>query len=375
MSILVKTAVAAGLLLPVAALTAPAQAADAVSCGATISGPVTLTHDLSCHGDGVTLLAGTLNLHGHTLRGDGTGTGVIVGDQSDVAPTVHAAVVGGTVTGFGTGIASPGNDVLYLSLSRLTISHTTDAAVDDVGIASDTMDHVVVADNAGLIANQLEGMSLVVTHSMLKHNGGGIVLDSDGSLNVANTIYTDNGGINCSEARLTITHSAFVHNASGINLFECEGSTLTDSAFLDDGSAAVTEVEGFDIYANPTLTVRHDLFQGNGIGLHLGIHAMAVSVLDSTFRSNGAGIVMDGCTVANECTVPISDEFVDNVFTRNKGNGVTWGFGTLALSRNHFADNGGWGFYGTGPDVKVVDGGKNMAHGNHLGNCLGLTCH
>ncbi|MDQ1485837.1 MAG: hypothetical protein QOJ62_1530, partial [Actinomycetota bacterium] len=114
------------------------------------------------------------------------------------------------------------------------------------------------------------------------------------------------------------------------------------------------------------------VFQGNGTGLHLTPFAMTTVVRDSVFRANGAGIVMDACNVGETC-LPVNDEFVGNVFTRNRGDGISWGYGTVSLSRNHFVSNRGWGFVAAA-GTTVTDGGGNSAHGNVAGQCRGLTC-
>ena len=145
---------------------------------------------------------------------------------------------------------------------------------------------------------------------------------------------------------------------------------------MNNGEAATAETQGFDDIASPALKVERVLFQGNTIGLHLSTQAMAVSVHDSVFRQNGTGIVMDENTCPpdeGDCTLPINDDFRGNVFSDNTGNGVTWGFGTVTATNNHFVNNGGWGFIAA-TGTTVVDGGGNVAHGNGAGNCQGLAC-
>ena len=97
----------------------PAQA-QAWACGATVSGTVNLNHDLHCHGDGLVLLHGSLNLHGHTIYGDGTGTGVAVAGDTGTADA--AAITNGTITGFVVGVEHLGSDDLTLNLTKLEVS-------------------------------------------------------------------------------------------------------------------------------------------------------------------------------------------------------------------------------------------------------------
>ncbi len=84
---------AAAVAAPVVGWAAPAAATTVVSCGSTVHGSVTLKHDLHCHGDGVTVLSGTLNLNHHTISGDGTGSGVVAGGaESDDQEWAHRQV-------------------------------------------------------------------------------------------------------------------------------------------------------------------------------------------------------------------------------------------------------------------------------------------
>lgn len=372
---LTKIAVSAALFgAPIAAWSAPASAVT-IGCGSTVTGPASLSHDLHCHGDGITLLSGRLDLHHHTISGDGTGTGITVGDQADGYPAVSAAVANGTIAGFDTGITSPGADTLSLALTNVTVSESATMGVDGMFITSTSLDHVTLTHNQGTAIEVTFPNSVSIAHSAISHNGNGIVAFSDGHVTIVRTTITSNtNAIICSQGLVSLTRSSVSHNSSGVQLSLCEGSTLTDSTFVGNTNAASEETDGFTDIANPTLTVRGDTFESNQVGLHLTTNAMAVVVRDSVFRANRQGVVMDACdTEYGPCDVPISDEFVNNVFTRNKGNGLTWGFGTVRLSHNHFVNNGGWGFFAA-DGTTVVDAGNNDAHDNGLGGCQGLTC-
>ncbi|MDQ1485353.1 MAG: hypothetical protein QOJ62_1046, partial [Actinomycetota bacterium] len=282
----------------VALWTMPAQAAPLplLSCGETVTGPVVLTHDLHCHGDGVVLLGGSLNLHRHTISGDGTGLGVAVAASAGAA--VDAAVTSGTITGFATGIAHVGSDDLTLRLSNLAIHDTTAAAISSQPNTTEALDHVVVTDNVGLGIDETLGGHAVVSHSTINHNGSGVVVDSDGSIDLVRTAIRHNDvAISCSQGRVGLNHSEVTQNGSGISMFQCEGSVLANSRFIGNGMAASEETLGFSDIADPTLVIRNDVFQGNGTGLHLTPFAMTTVVRDSVFRANGAGIVMDACNV------------------------------------------------------------------------------
>jgi hypothetical protein len=376
--LVVPALAAAGVLVAPLSAAATPVTHRTVGCGSTVAGPASLTHDLHCHGDGITLLRGSLDLRHHTISGDGTGTALIIGDESlaETPPVVRAAVKDGTIRGFATGVAaSDGSDDRTLTLSGLTVTKTPDG-VNGFAFGSISLDRVSLTDasDAAVIADH---GAISLTRSRVSHNAVGFVVINDGHVDLDLTVVGDNAhALDCSQGRVTINRSLVTRNGQGLNLFECEGSSLTESAFLNNGAAATAETEGFDDIASPTLRIDRVLFQGNTIGLHLSTQAMSVSVHDSLFRHNGTGIVMDPDVCApNEggCTLPINDDFTGNTFSENTGDGVSWGFGTLTAANNRFVDNGGWGFVAAA-GTTVVDGGGNVAHGNAAGNCQGLAC-
>jgi len=87
------------LLVCLPALFVPAAAADDL-CGATIVANLTLDHDLTCAGDGLTIGADGIrvDLNGHTITGSGSGVGIGVTGRTDVS------IVGGTVRNFEAGV-------------------------------------------------------------------------------------------------------------------------------------------------------------------------------------------------------------------------------------------------------------------------------
>jgi len=357
-------------LLPVTALAAP-TITTAVRCGSTITGPAALTHDLHCHGNAVTLSSGTLDLRHHTITGDGTGTGVTIGtDTSD--SSIAATVENGTLTHFNTGVASPFGVGQQLNVKDVSIKHSVDGVnTDGMSVSIDHVSLSYVSDTA--IIND-GGRDVTVTHSTIAHAGFAIFVDLDGAVTVSDTTVTKSvSAISCSEGLVTLNRVIVADNTQGIDLFECEGSLISDSAFVNNSKAATYEDEGFVDFASPTLTVKRVLFQGNQVGLHLSVQAMAVSVSDSIFRMNGTGILMDRCGANDTCIPQVADSFTNNLFVQNRGNGVTWGYASVTMTKNHFVSNGGWGFYAAS-GTTVVDGGGNTATANHSGDCHGLQC-
>jgi parallel beta-helix repeat protein len=77
----------------------PSPATDDL-CGATIIANLTLNHDLTCAGNGLTVGADgiKLNLNGHTITGAGSGVGISVIGRMEVS------ISGGTVRNFEAGV-------------------------------------------------------------------------------------------------------------------------------------------------------------------------------------------------------------------------------------------------------------------------------
>jgi hypothetical protein len=344
----------------------------ALTCGASVAGPVTLSQDLVCTGDAITLLSGTLDLHHHTISGDGTGTGVAIGAATDTS-SINATVENGTITGFATGLQSESAEAAQLSLLSMSITNSNDG-IDGTGMGGLALAHVTMTNepDIAIIANHT---LVTISRSTITHSGLAFFIYSDGGVTASNLTVNDNGGAgSCSQGYFNAKDSQFARNASGLNLFECEGSAFTDSMFLNNTGAAITESQGFDSNADPTLTISDDHFQNNDVALHLSDQAMAVVVTKSVFTLNGSGIVMDMCAPQDAPCLPIVDQFSSNRFAQNHGNGVTWGDGTVTMTSNDFQSNSGWGFF-AGPGTTVVDGGGNKALTNHAGGCNGgLVC-
>ena len=82
----------------VSGLGAPARATDL--CGTTVTDDVTLSQDLLCAGDGLTVGASDIriDLNGFTIQGSGAGIGVIVSGRTGVT------ITGGVIRQFAFGI-------------------------------------------------------------------------------------------------------------------------------------------------------------------------------------------------------------------------------------------------------------------------------
>ena len=357
--------------MPAIAVAAPPVA---LTCGSTVTGSVALSQDLVCSGDAITLLGGTLDLRSHTISGDGTGTAVTLGTVTDDFSTITATVENGTITDFATGFQTPSDGgVQLLTVRNVSITQSYDGILG-TGINNLLLDDVTLRNDSD-IAVLADQTLVTVTHATIAHSGTAFSVINDGGVTGGNMAVDDNASAgDCSQGYFKVKGSEFARNAAGLNLDQCEGSVFTDSAFLNNGIAAITEVQGLDSFANPTLSISNDHFRGNLVGLQLSDQAMAVSVSNSVFTFNGSGIVMDVCAPEDAPCLPIVDQFTSNRFAQNHGDGVTWGDGTVTMTSNKFQSNSGWGFF-AGPGTTVVDGGANVAQSNNAGDCNGgLVC-
>ena len=353
----------AAMAAPVAAWAGPAGAATPVACGSTVHGSATLHRDLHCYGDGVTVLSGTLNLNRHTISGDGTGSGVVVAGAS-------ATVKNGHIAKFATGVTAD-VDGAAVTLDYLTITGVSGVAVDGTTINSVSLNKVTLRDNPGDALLVTSPGTASVSHSTISGNGRGVALVDDGQAIVADTVIDSNSyGIYCSEGLVSVDHSIVSRNSTGAELGLCEGSTFTSSGFAYNNGSALAETDAYTITANPTLTVSHVVFYKNGTGLSLSAPGRADLIRDSAFVGNDAGIVAQPC---DSCDLVPNDQLVSNYFASNTSDGANWGYGKVTVSRNRFVNNGGWGFI-AGAGAKAVNGGGNIARGNHSGNCSGLAC-
>src|SRR6478735_9655403 len=102
---------------------APPARAASIGCGTTVTADTTLTSDLKCSGDALTVVPGIrLNLGGHTIKGDGTGTAIRVLAEPAQSNTT---ITNGRVSGFADGIGHTpefaGTDYPTLTVNRVTL--------------------------------------------------------------------------------------------------------------------------------------------------------------------------------------------------------------------------------------------------------------
>ncbi len=255
----VPTAVLAACLIAVAVvviMSTDAHASQGVACGGTITTDTTLSKNLNCPGDGLTISTDgvTLDLNGHKMSGSGTGVGIMV-SGSDVT------VESGSVRGFeqGVRIAYPGN---HSTLTGLTANRNgtglTVFAADDTAVTDSTFSHNT---SFGIWARSLR---LTVEDSRSSHNGGDgfYAFPFSAGLKLIDTAFNDNGGsgihFDDSNDLSTVSgNDASRNTGDGIQVYSSTG-TYTGNTTNHNGRNGIWLTEGAGL-----VFAQHELIADN----------------------------------------------------------------------------------------------------------------
>lgn len=338
----------------VAGLVSAASPGGPPSCGATLTGHVRLTTDLTCATDVGLRLAGgaTLDLGGHTIRRTAPQVGSVGLLRVDDAPV---EVRNGHVSGWSSGVQGAG-----------------DATQVTPRIA---VDRVVFSGND--IAVNAYGAQFEITASVFRRNGtavdswkgdvrmSDVVVDANrvgvtatfGSAVVSRAVFSRNAfAAGCSEGSLQIDHAKFVGNGTGVFNSWC-GADVTASRFVGNTTAFSAD------YMSGFPSVRGSVFLHNGTAVDLAFGGI---VEDNDFRHNGTGIVWD--------YPDIYPDWYELRITGNRlshnGDAVVVPIG-VAVGANVVVHNTGWGIN----TPEAVDLGGNVAYGNgREPQCVGVVC-
>jgi hypothetical protein len=356
------TAVMSGLFV------APAEAGGgSVSCGAHLTRDTVLRKDLRCAGNGLTIAPGVdLDLGGHRVIGDGTGTAITAGDAESVS------IRNGTITGWEWGLDLVGASPFPTSpvqISRLSIK---DAPLNFQAL------------NASLLRSTLsnspltqQGSTLRVTRSTLKASniggelnetiltrsrvlGGGVGLEENNSVTVVDSTM-DGAGYDgppmlCAGPNV-IQRSSVRHYRDSIQADPniCP-LTVAGSTFRDNPNGAIAAFGG-----PQTATIRDSRFRSSGVA----VSGSGLTISGSRFVANITGVL-----VTDDLSTATVSAVTDSVFRRNARSGIIGETPGLALGGNVAVRNGGYGILAPGAN----DLGGNRAHGNALGQCVGVAC-
>jgi parallel beta-helix repeat protein len=254
------------LVLPLSAFGDP----PSVVCGQTVTSDVTLTDDLVCSGTALTVGAGgvTIDLDGHAIRGDGTGTGVFV--FLDV--TGDVTVREGAIGGFFTGIAA--------LRGNLRVTHVNISGNEGSGISVSGM-------------GQSRQTRLMLTDSNIHHNGSGVgvcTFLSRQNVITGNSIsHNERGGITaCFDSGGVIADNRIKHNGGdGVSLQD-SFSDIIGNVLSDNGRNGLLITESI-AGAGPQYTVKDNVADRNGeLGISLQFSAppgFAVLLADGSGNS------------------------------------------------------------------------------------------
>lgn len=312
----------AALTLAVAGPAIPASAATP-RCGSVITADVTFTSDLTCAGTALRVMAAPnpavhINLNGHTLRGNGTGTGIEV--DGPATGKTALSVTGGTVSGFASAFAV-GNSDLQVSPSL-------------------AIDHLTLRNNGSWLYyyRYLLFSSATVQNSTIIDSGSGGTRGS-GTLTARNTTLVRSTVAMGDEPNLFLSGNTFISGgaSTGLNAYIiASGNTFVG---CDVGISAS------DTFTSPASTIQGNTFAGCRVGLDLHGFSGGIAVTKNTFLANR-----------------------EIGFRLGAENGSV-----MQISGNRFLGNGGDGLAGSGPKEVVVSGNTAIGNGGHGINLSPLT--
>lgn len=280
-------------------------------CGQTVTSSFKLTKDLGpCRGDGLVVTANgiTVDLGGHTIRGDGDPAHTP--DQVGVRlqGTTGVRVVNGTARDFDAGLAIERGSSKNL-VTGMTLTH-------NVGSGTSLHGDGILID--GSTDNQVRRTTVTANGP---YDGIGLFNGAVGNVIAASSI-TDNNVIT------SIPGQDDAQLDSGINLADGSGTVIDGNQILRNGS------DGISPGANTGgRRVTNNVVRDNG---HVGLNAGGIGgdlVSGNIFDHNGydqfrpAGAQADtggGIWMCGACFVPGAlSIFRDNVVTANHGAGIS----------------------------------------------------
>jgi hypothetical protein len=336
---------------------APAQALPTApttttgpSCGAVISSDTVLRDDLHCHGTALTVAAapGTtvrLDLNGHLVSGDGTGTGIAAQAAGPVVSTLGTVVLSnGTVRGFADATGGPDWSFVHLTLDRMTLRGNGD------WVTYSRMVHTL----------------RVLGTQVVDSGAGGIAPDT--TLEVQDSTFVRSDIRNGPQTFTSVYRTTFV--GAGLSQGASSRLTAVGNTFSNCQVGILTQ----ELYLSIPARIEGNRFDRCVTGLWLGYNvrslAGSATVRGNTFtRISGTAFLF---TFGSIDFGGVWLHITGNTFSGNGGDGM-YGGGTPAVvvTQNTALSNGGHGIVVIG----VTDGGHNRAARNHTPpQCIGVVC-
>ena len=393
-SVISVIAVVAALAPAAAAAAEPANAA----CGMTVTASLRLNTDLDCPGDGLVVAAGNidLDLGGHTVHGNGVGTGIRVAVSASHPPTV--TVHDGRVQSFNDGVrldAPPltthGGRFGTATFSRLhIIQNVRDGVVEPVYAHMNVLDSYI-ANNGKAFDNETPpfcepgASTMAIERTFIAWNTR---TGSFGSCNAMATSFTANvvayngDGVQFAEfgAPLVVRDNQFWHNQGNALTFANECATVQGNHII--GNKGIGIEYGGIPYARCAF-VDNEIW-GNSIGMSL--HPLAFHggdlVTGNVVTSNdfagilvdsGGGLSVNANVVAHNGLWSWAKPMLDSAGTAiHDGIHVrVRGSSPITLAGNHARENSGLGIL----SFNATDGGGNVSYHNGTPTeCAGVPC-
>jgi Right handed beta helix region len=291
---------------------AVAMPAVTVTCGEVVTTSITVANDLTCPGDALSVEAengATLDLGGHTIRGGGAGTGVLITAPNGDPQISNVTITHGTITEFASAVHIV--DGFNTTLSRLTLTDNG-GATDVIATGPRTFTEGLLITKTEITGNKgrvISGSTNVggLVVSQTKISGGDIFLSQTGGPTFTDDTFTD--------VPMTLNIEGF----TTIN-----GGTFVRSPIVDNGFGF-----GHDVFQNAT-------FSGSATALTLA-DVSDQQLVGDTFSDNGIGVSISDSP---------GDTISGTTFTHNSTAGVYYvdggvmGSGTLTVSGNTAKANG-----------------------------------
>jgi parallel beta-helix repeat protein len=396
-----RLVVVALLVAASSVVTATTSAASTPGCGEVITVDTTLTHDLlDCPNIGLVIGADgiTLNLHGHTIDGDGTPVSFCpAGRRCDVGVDNSAGhrdvtVEDGAIQQFTVGFFSQGaaNEHVH----GLTIRHTDGAGVFVPGSTGVTVDDNTITDPGVVAVSMFDSSNALVSQNAASGSSGyALFLQADHSVIEHNRLTSDTHGI-AAVGTDDLVRSNLSDNGGSIDVLDSSsGIRILDNDLRDVGDGVTVGV------AAGTL-VQHNVVSATGAndggGFGVILDGSTGSTVDANvIRVSGPG---PGIYVArlDAPTAPRENRVTRNVATSRHADGILVDPDATAtlLAGNVAANSGHDGLDVQAPGTTVtsnaathnanlgieavpgvVDGGGNVAAANgNPAQCTNISC-
>ena len=233
--------------------------ATSAACGDVIVSDLRLENDLSCAGDGITVMGSgiRINLNGHTIAGAGVGVGIRVTASNDVS--IHGGIVRGFLQGMfvavSTGIVIKDNEFTANGTAVLLQGSSGNTIKANVALQNTARAFMMRQNIFGVVSTNND----FVDNLLIDNPTGIFVISQPGNTFKGNTIsgstvaaidMTSPPGAsgNLIKGNLLTTSAAGIRFAAGWT-----GNTILDNTFLTNICAFLGPIAGNTLQEN-TLT-------------------------------------------------------------------------------------------------------------------------